>query len=156
MRRSSSKAISALCFLLIAASLAQAQDQPSPATPPAISGKDLKGVDTSNRRELTEEEIQQRFFKKPQSQEPVTVYMPIFYERMQRALGRVRSRVEQASATADMKIELDGNGILTVLKELTVPSWMERMKGLRLSVRAKPETTFAGLLLRPLAIPMSS
>lgn len=102
-----------------------AQSQTSP-----FDAKKLKGVDTSLRREMSDEEIQQQFFKGQKKQGPVDVYMPVFYEHMNRSLTRLKTRVTQKSG-APSTLEVDSRALIGVLEELVVPEWIEKFKPLK-------------------------
>jgi hypothetical protein len=109
---------------------------PAPMTQaPAIPEQNLKGVDTTNRRELSDDEINQQFFKKPGNEEVSELYMPIYYERMQRALGRIPSRVTSKVGVIT-NIEVDGIAMMAVLEVLVVESWTSKFEKLKADCEA--------------------
>ena len=118
-----------------------AQDEPASTLPqaPKFTDKQLKGVDTSTRRELSDEEIQQQFFKNNpgQAQAPVIVFMPFFYERMDKALGKVKTKVTQTSS--GMQLEVDAKAMFLLLDELVVSTWLEKLANLRKDCAEAPE-----------------
>lgn len=115
------------CLILFHTSIAFAQSQTSP-----FDAKKLKGVDTSTRRELSDEEIQQQFFKGAKKQGPVDVFMPVFYEHMNRSLTRLKTRVTQHPG-APSALEVDSRALLGVLEELVVSDWLEKFEPLKKS-----------------------
>lgn len=119
---------------LFFASFAFAQSPPL-----GFDAKKLKGVDTSTRRQLTDEEIQQQIFKGQKKEGPVDVFMPVFYEHMTRALTRLKTRVTQHPG-APSTLEIDPRSMIDVLEELVVKKWMEKIRPLRKSCDEKAES----------------
>lgn len=123
--------------VLFAASSGSAQ-APSPTPARTFDEKTLKGVDTSNRVELSDEEIQKQFFKKKGDETEVSeLFLPFFYERMERALGRVKSRV--SLSRQQTAVEVDARAILHYFDELVIEDFMARFKPMREQCAVKPD-----------------
>lgn len=99
-----------------------------PGIPAEFKEKNLKGVDTSNRKELSDDEVAKKFFKNnPVANEPTIVYMPIYYESMERAMARIRTRVTMNNGKLE-RLEVEGKGMYTILDELVIEDWMKKFK----------------------------
>lgn len=96
-------------------------------------------MDTSTRRELSDEEIQAQFFKKSSTAPvaPATVFMPVFYERMEKALGRIETVVTQTPG--GMQLEVDATGMFVILDELLDKKWLDSKSSVRDGCRGKPK-----------------
>ncbi len=106
--------------------------------PKEFDEKHLKGVDTSTRRELSDEEIQQQFFKKSSAAAPPTVvYMPVFYERMETALAKIKTVVTQTPS--ELTVEADANALFVILDQVVDKAWLKKLNDLRSECKGKTE-----------------
>jgi len=96
---------------------------PAAPAPPPLNTK----VDSSGRRQLTDEEIQNQFFKKRQTPEVSQVFLPIFYEKMERAITRIKSRIKKDDLNGGT-LEVDGEAMIAVLEDLAVPEWTKKFE----------------------------
>ena len=107
------------------------ENNPTPPTPaktePAFSKDKLKGVDTTIRREYSEDELQKLFTKKKSENETVQLYIPFFYERMERALGKVKAQLTSQGNVVS-KVEVDFDTMIAILEELVVKNWIQKFK----------------------------
>ncbi len=128
-----SKRVFQLLLILLLPLVTRAQDN-SP-----FNQKQLKGVDTSTRRELSDEEIQAQFFKKSGAEKvvPATVFMPVFYERMERALGKIETTV--TPGPGPMQLDVDVRALQVILRELVVEEWMKKLTARQESCDGKPK-----------------
>lgn len=95
--------------------------------------KVFEGYDSSNRRELNEDELMQKFFNKKAKPKTVGVeklYMPVYYENMKRSLIDVRTRAI-SKITGLENIEVDANEIIAVLNYLVDPDWLVKLSPIK-------------------------
>jgi outer membrane usher protein len=105
-------------------------------TPPKKTGADSKlsqGTDPSNRREYTEDELMEKFFKKKaplRSKGPTKTYLPVFYEGMSRPLLDLEARGD-SSLSRFQNLEIDLRPLIKVLDVLVDPRWTSRLDSIR-------------------------
>lgn len=100
-----------------------------------------EGVDTSNRRELTEEELMQKFFNKKvdtKAKKNTKVFFPVFYETMSRPLTQVEVR-GTSKITGLENLEVDAKAIIAILNELVDPTWLVRLNNIETQCQEKNE-----------------
>lgn len=110
--------------------------QARPAPSPELEKKLYDGVDTSNRRELSDQELLEKFFKKPQNQsstknqKKTKVYFPIFYESMSQPLTQIEVTFD-TTITGIENLKMDASALIQILEELVDKSWMPKIDGLK-------------------------
>lgn len=131
-------------FLILIASLkicfAQTQidtRQANPAQPPVKrqtpQSKLSQGTDSTNRREYTEDELMEKFFKKKAAKKsvgPTKTYLPVFYEGMSRPLLNLEARGD-SSLSGFRNLEIDLRPLVRVLDVLVDSSWTTRLDSVR-------------------------
>lgn len=91
--------------------------------------KVFEGADSSNRRELTEDELMQKFFNKkaqPKNNDKSKIMLPIFYESMSQPLTQIRTRATSKISGLE-NIEVDADAVIAVLIELVDPQWFQKI-----------------------------
>jgi outer membrane usher protein len=92
-----------------------------------------KGTDSSNRREYTEDELMQKFFNKKviaKSNQPSTLFLPIYYEGMSKPLIDVQARGKTTLAGLE-NVEIDLNTVFQILEIMVDPLWLAKIEPLK-------------------------
>lgn len=112
---------------------------PVPARNNEINKKLSEGVDTSTRRELTEEELMQKFFNKKVDAKPKKkskIYFPVFYESMSRSLTQIQVKAT-TKITGLENLEIDANAMIAILNKLVDPAWLVRLNDIKTQCQEK-------------------
>lgn len=125
-----------LVFFLSLAALAQ---KPASAKLSELEKK-LKADDASARRPLTDDELEQKFFKnKIKKDKPIEastqLMIPVFYERMEHPVARVKSRVS-TNVIGPVVLEVDGQAIVNVISELLTQPYKDEVKKIALKCKS--------------------
>lgn len=93
-----------------------------------------EGVDTSNRRQLSDQELLDKFFKKNQNQavnqKKAKVYFPVFYEGMSQPLTQIEVSFDTTIRGVE-NLKVDADAIINILEQLVDPIWMPKLSGLK-------------------------
>ena len=99
-----------------------------------IDKKLAEGVDTSNRRQLTDQELLEKFFKKDPNQsvnqKKAKVYFPVFYESMGQPLTQIEVSFDSTIRGIE-NLKVDAVAVFAILDALVDPSWMPKIESLR-------------------------
>lgn len=93
-----------------------------------------QGVDSSNRRQLTDDELLEKFFNKksnPSKKKKIEkIYFPIFYESMDQPLTQIEVSFDE-KPTGIENFKVDAITLMRVLQELVDPAWLLKMDSIK-------------------------
>lgn len=100
-----------------------------PVDPNQLKEKLNQGVDSSNRRELTEDELMQKYFNKrakPKAKLGSEFKLPVYYEGMRSPLVQIKAKGnEQLTGLTD--VQVDAKAIVLILTELADKNWLSKL-----------------------------